>query len=110
MGIYINPTNNQTQFAWLEERNVAKTSIGIAPDTDVITSKSDYKTIFPVCLVDNGPFTASAVADTENEFKIFENIDGRRKVWYAIPICELTSSSSGLMSHEIENLKQLGDS
>lgn len=110
MGIYINPTNNQTQVAWLEERNVAKSNLCIVPDTDVVISKVDYKTIFPICLVDNGPFTASAVADTEDEFKLFENIDGRLKVWYAIPVCELINSTSGLMPHEINILKEKRDS
>ena len=38
-----------------------------------------------VCLVDNGPFTAAAVAINKTEYDCFMRPDGRSKTWYRAP-------------------------
>lgn len=42
-----------------------------------------------VCLVDNGPFTAAAVAVDKIEYDTFLRPDGRTKVWYKVPVTDL---------------------
>lgn len=42
-----------------------------------------HPTIVPVCVVDNGPFEAAALAYSEEEFECFANPeDRRRKRWF----------------------------
>ena len=38
-----------------------------------------------VCLVDNGPFTAAAVAIDKTEYERFMRPDWRSKTWYRVP-------------------------
>jgi len=39
----------------------------------------------PVCLLDNGMFTAAGICDTDSEIDAFSHPDGRMKLWYAVP-------------------------
>ena len=110
MGIYINPTSG-TKETWLEEHNIFRTNnFSLDPDLEELVTKIDYKHYFPVCLVDNGLFTAAAVGDTPREFDCFKQIDGRPKLWYVVSKEYLMDKSSGLIPSEIQYLKQLGDS
>lgn len=60
MGFYINP-QNRTKEVWLEMfGQVTETPVWPAPEGTI-----------PVCLVDNGPFTAAGIAYCEQEFYEF---------------------------------------
>ena len=110
MGIYINPTSG-TKETWLEEHNIFRTKhFSQDPNLEELVTKVDYKDYFPVCLVNNGLFTAAAVGDTPREFDCFKQIDGRPKLWYVVSKEYLMDESSGLLPSEVQYLKQLGDS
>lgn len=71
MGCYINP-KDMTKEAWLYK--FAKPTPGPMPITE---------SEVPVCLVDNGPFTAAAVAYDPDELQVFQSASDRRpKVWF----------------------------
>lgn len=72
MGSYINPVD-QTKENWLQ---------GNATLTDVPSSVDDKPGYLPVCLVDNGMFTAAGIAFDERELQAFTYPDGRRKMWF----------------------------
>jgi len=76
MGCYINPTNGQTKEQWLAEHSDGPSTTGKA---GIIVN--DY---YPVCLVDNGAFTAAAVCYNNREIETFKRDDGRRKAWFQV--------------------------
>jgi len=89
MGIYINPSDNDKE-GWLRKNGFEASDALIAKNT------ADFKTHFPICLVDNGHFTAAAVADTEEEFERFNDPrDLRPKHWFVVGIDQLTSEVIG---------------
>lgn len=51
------------------------------------------KNLIPVCLVDNGPFTAAAVIFSKQEAMAFAASDGRPKKWFLVPITALKDNS-----------------
>ena len=72
MGCYINTAAGKE--AWLAEN--ATPVRGPMPITE---------THVPVCLVDNGPFTAAAVAYSERELEAFtQPTDFRPKQWFYV--------------------------
>lgn len=72
MGCYINP-KDMTKEAWLYK--FAKPVAEPTPITE---------TEVPICLVDNGPFTAAAVAYDPRELAAFVRPeDHRPKVWFS---------------------------
>jgi len=77
MGLYINP-KNKSKEEWLEDNNI-----------DVSTHPFDFEDIGDdnhiICLVDNGMFTAAAVAYDIREYEDFKYNDGRFKVWFIVP-------------------------
>lgn len=73
MGCYINP-ESMTKEAWLA-RNGRHT-----PQPCAVTEE-----YVPVCLVDNGDFTAAAVAYSEDEKRRFAEPDGRPRFWFQVP-------------------------
>jgi len=75
MGIYINPTDTEKEV-WLENNAV--------PAELATCYLADFSTTFPVVLVNNGPFTAAAVCDTQQELKRFMQPDGRDKSLYLV--------------------------
>lgn len=83
MGCYVNPQTG-TKEEWLAEN--AQEMSG-PPHWG---QGFDPKEQLPVCLVDNGPFTAAAVAYCERELEDFNlPTDHRPKRWFMAPVKEL---------------------
>ena len=77
MGYYVNP-EDQAKEAWLQQNGV-KIKYQDVPNFDF---SSDH---LPVCLVDNGIFTAAGIAFSPEERDYFIKEDGRPKIWYSVP-------------------------
>ena len=91
MGYYINP-HGVSKEAWLIENGV---HISETEARSVFDEGSDL----PVCLVDNGIFTAAAVAYDTREFQAFTlPDDDRPKCWFRVPREKLIEFYPGAMS------------
>ena len=76
MGTYLNP-GSMSKEAWLALHGEQQATV------PVLDKKA--KTI-PVCLVDNGLFTAAAIATDDREMQAFtQPSDLRPKIWYLVP-------------------------
>lgn len=76
MGRYLNPMN-QTKEEWLEDHAV--------PINDIPTTNTLFGYTAAV-LVDNGDFTACALANTQQELEAFQHYtDFRPKLWFWVP-------------------------
>ena len=87
MGYYINP-KGETKEEWLrrEGREVPETEPLMLKDFVV----SDE---LPVCWVDNGHFTAAAVAYSKGEVRAFQVLgDTRPKIWFMVTKSKLDKS------------------
>lgn len=82
MGLYINPKEKRKE-AWLEENGKLITRV----NAEMIVKSDGYpKDEVVVCLVNNGSFTAAAIADCLPEFEAFTwEGDKRPKKWYNVP-------------------------
>lgn len=88
MGAYVNPPGVEKE-AWLA---VYADLVPDAPD-----SVSEREGELPVCLVDNGPFTAAGIAYDDRELSVFcDSRDARPKRWYWAPVDDLLAVSSEL--------------
>lgn len=76
MGYYINP-EGESKEAWLKTNASA---IG-ARDAQAFDFSGDS---LPVCLVDNGLFTAAGIAYDARERDVFIAEDGRNKWWFSV--------------------------
>lgn len=81
MGAYINPPDMPKE-EWLE-----KYALPIPPPPDDIEKfihvyHGGHADFHIICLVDNGGFTAAAIAFDSNELRDFAREDGRPKQWY----------------------------
>ena len=76
MGYYINPIG-ESKESWLKKHGTP-----IHPDS-ALSHKFDGKS-YPVCLVDNGRFTAAAIAYCPFELRACANPDGRQKQWFKV--------------------------
>jgi hypothetical protein len=74
MGFYVNPPYMSKEI-WLEAY----------PVVDPQATGFIYGDELLVCLVDNGHFTAAAVAINKTEYECFMRPDGRSKTWYRVP-------------------------
>lgn len=74
MGYYINVPEGKEVFLHKHGQKVD------APATNVVDGK------VAVCLVDNGPFTAAAIAYSQEELEYFKKPDPRPKEWFLVPI------------------------
>ena len=83
MGFYINP--DEPKEEWLGKNGKAILKPEFPVDKDMAL----------VCLVNNGPFAAAAIAYSRAEFKHFTSPDdGRPKTWFLVPktkICEVSN-------------------
>ncbi|NLC31413.1 MAG: hypothetical protein GX765_05180 [Candidatus Moranbacteria bacterium] len=71
MGFYVNPPN-ESKESFLDREGM------VAPSNPRITWDSIPKGYLPVVLVDNGPFTAAAIAYCERELDEFTGMDDYR--------------------------------
>jgi hypothetical protein len=77
MGYYINPSDGRTKESWLAEH--------ATPITKTEANNFDFsKGMLPVCLVDNGEFTAAGIAYDARERNYFMIPDGRPKKWFSV--------------------------
>jgi hypothetical protein len=80
MGKYINPTHTSKE-AWLASHGEVTSAPCAITESHV-----------PVCLVNNGMFTAAAVADHPREIEAFSQpTDFRPKTWYRVAVADLQS-------------------
>lgn len=74
MGFYINPVG-ETKESWLQKNGRRLSGV---PNT--YRDGNDIA----VCLVDNGRFTAAAIAVNPRELDAFRYPDGRPKTWFFV--------------------------
>lgn len=85
MGLYINPLD-MSKEQWL-----AKHGTAIAVPYWTGDGKS-----FPVCLVNNGPFTAAGVAFSKREMDAFNGPDDfRPKQWFIVSADDINTVTNG---------------
>lgn len=87
MGCYINP------------KDKSKEAFLILNGTPTLEPCEITETELPVCLVDNGLFTAAGIAYDEDEVDAFLHPDPRPKRWYRVSR-ELLRTVSDLASYE----------
>ena len=87
MGYYINP-KDKSKEQWLKENGTLSNKLTCA---EVIAkSNPGGSKILPVVLVDNGPFTAAAIAFSEREFEEFATpTDRRSKLYFLVEVEKL---------------------
>lgn len=76
MGYYINPPD-MTKEQFLKKHGKLLTQVEIK-DFDFSSDS------LPVCLVDNGAFTAAGIGYDAHEVQAFLHPDHRPKTWYAV--------------------------
>ena len=86
MGYYVNP-KNMPKEKWLNENSHPKVS-NFAPKWNETPSGH-----LPVCLIDNGPFTAAAICYSPEELAEFARNDGRAKIWLFVETEKLKTVS-----------------
>ena len=77
MGYYINPQDMS------KEEFLARKGIPIFA-AEVLSIFDYHKDHLPVCLIDNGAFTAAGIAYSKDEAATFCRNDGRYKRWYKV--------------------------
>lgn len=99
MGIYVNPTNGMEKEEFLAKYGEQTTF------DEVVNTPPDYKTKFPVVLVNNGFFTAAAVITDGLELTNFYNPhDNRPKMMFLVDAKPLLEFGIGVSS-ELEHFK-----
>ena len=94
MGAYINPVN-QTKEEWLRD-NGTRTNVPQSFD-----EKPDH---LPVCLVDNGPFTAAGIAFDQRELEAFTYPgDHRLKTWFWVETKKLMDPNVSDLHHYLKD-------
>lgn len=89
MGVYVNPADGSDKVEWLTE-NAVEEDYGPPESWDARLDEG----LLPVCLVDNGFFTAAAVIFDEREFIEATRPDARPRIWYLVPIEYLIRASN----------------
>jgi len=80
MGFYVNP-HLMPKEEWLHVNAYYE-----GDDAELAKKEADFKDTFPVCLVDNGPFTAAGIAFDEIEWEeiVGPPEDNRPKRWFIV--------------------------
>jgi len=83
MGYYINPPNmTKEEFLLMYGELISLAEVKKQIKEGVINFSSGR---LPVCLIDNGPFTAAAIAYEEGEIYAFSQPDDYRpKIWFLV--------------------------
>lgn len=90
MGIYVNP-EDRTKEEWLFDNGVLYTEI----DWSMVSHVEPA--VLPVVLVNNGGFSAAAVAYSERELEAFKDPDDLRpKLFYLVAVEDLLPVADGL--------------
>lgn len=99
MGLYINPpTSTKEHFLAAYGEQVALEQYLAADGVNVI----------PVCLMNNGSFTAAGVGYSKREAADFSRPDGRPKTYWLVPISALTAvSKSGISMVEFNGWRKV---
>jgi hypothetical protein len=86
MGCYVNP-KGETKEHWLLKKGITVTS---KEARDLLREELKNKdiSVLPVILVNNGPFTAAAIAYSEKELEEFLRPEDLRKKWIYIVALE----------------------
>lgn len=98
MGAYIN-SRNMTKEDWLVINGVPTTLNSLKYWDDLLQGT------LPVCLVDNGHFTAAGIAYCKEELECFKRNDGRLKKWYIVETHKLHEVSPELKMY-LANVKE----
>ena len=105
MGIYVNPPRGYgTKEEWLEKHKAKWIRAH-----EFCTHTPNRNGLIGVCLVDNGPFTALAVADSIDEAEAFfcRSGDLRPKHFFLVLLEDLLKEDAGLEHKDVERLKKL---
>ncbi len=78
MGYYINPEDGRPKERWLQDEG-RRASLEECRHCFAATTER------PVCLVDNGAFTAAGIAYSPEELEAFAAPDRRPKRWFLVP-------------------------
>jgi len=94
MGAYVNP-QNQSKEDWLMENGYL-----LIEDQHIQWKWEDFlEGTLPVCLVDNGRFTAAGIAYSKDEYEYFKRDDGRPKKWFIVEVTKLHPVSPELKTY-----------
>lgn len=94
MGLYINPPD-MTKETWLINNAIDATAlIGVERSWATVPEGT-----LPVCVVDNGAFTAAGIAFDEQEYNAFNRDDDRAKFFVLVPIDKLLEVQPQLKSY-----------
>lgn len=89
MGYYINPKDGSSKEEWLKAHAQEITEdLALQVDTNGDS--------LPVCLVDNGMFTAAGIGYCSREVEVFAMPDGRPKQWYLAKVADLLTVCPGV--------------
>lgn len=78
MGLYLNPSG-ESKEAFLAREGTPVSS----PPPEFADVPADQVL---VCLIDNGPFTAAGIADSDRErTRFLHGISGRPHMWFVVP-------------------------
>lgn len=87
MGYYVDPTDRSKE-QWLHENGI------------VVLGPSFTEDSYPVCLVDNGPFTAAGICFDLREADAFNQpTDHRPRQWFLVPRSKLIEVCPQVAKH-----------
>lgn len=89
MGYYINPPNMEKE-AWLKKYGINPGGVSHIANAKFGSWKDPKdRDLLPVCLIDNGKFTAAGVAYNEMKLRRYLMPDHRPKRWFLVAIEDL---------------------